>query len=144
MKQLSKIQSILFLVGGVLMVIGAGCFAFGFIYPSLLMVVCWFFLLGAILFSSMQLMQTYEGLNPTIKRLKRIQSFADVFFILSGLSMTDTVYQFFRPLFPDYLVYYTYIYNKWVVLLLIAAVFELYTVHRIDYEQKKDLPNQNS
>ena len=28
-------------------------------------------------------------------------------------------------------------YNKWVVLLLIAAFLEIYTVHRIDSEMKK-------
>ena len=50
MKQLSKIQSILFLIGGVLMVIGAGCYAFLLGQK----VVCWVYLVGALLFAWMQ------------------------------------------------------------------------------------------
>ena len=127
MKQLNRFQSILFLAGGTMMVIGAGCFAFGFIYPALLQVVCWVFLLGAILFSLMQNLQAYEGRNLAVRRLKSIQQFAGLFFILAGISMIDTVYQIF-----------TYIYNKWVLLLLVAAVLELYTTHRIASELKKE------
>lgn len=121
-----------------MMVIGAGCFAFGFIYPALLQVVCWVFLLGAILFSLMQNLQAYEGRNLTVRRLKSIQQFAGLFFILTGISMIDTVYQIFRPLFSDLVSYFTYIYNKWVLLLLVAAVLELYTTHRIASELKKE------
>ena len=73
------------------MVIGAGCFAFGFIYPALLQVVCWVFLLGAILFSLMQNLQAYEGRNLAVRRLKNIQQFAGLFFILAGISMIDRV-----------------------------------------------------
>ena len=120
------------------MVIGAGCFAFGFIYPALLQVVCWVFLLGAILFSLMQNLQAYEGRNLAVRRLKSIQQFAGLFFILTGISMIDTVYQIFRPLFSDLVSYFTYIYNKWVLLLLVAAVLELYTTHRIASELKKE------
>ena len=63
MKQLSKIQSVIFLLGGVLMVIGAGCFAFGFIYPQMLLYTSWGFLLGTVLFSVIQAMQFYEGFS---------------------------------------------------------------------------------
>ena len=48
MKQLNKTQSALFLIGGVLMVIGAGCFAF--LYEQ--QVVCWIYLVGALLFAT--------------------------------------------------------------------------------------------
>lgn len=138
MEQLSKIQTILFVLGGSLMVVGAGGFAFAFVWPQVLMVVCWLFLVGAVLFATMQLQQTYAGHSTVIKRLKRIQSLADLFFVLAGLSMVDTVFQFFRPLFTDYFSYYTYVYNKWVVLMLIAAALELYTVHRIGTELKHE------
>ena len=57
MRQLSKIQSILFIIGGVLMVIGVGCFVF--MVQQLVM--CWVFLAGAVLFATMQLLQVYEG-----------------------------------------------------------------------------------
>lgn len=101
MKQLNKIQTFIFILGGVLMVIGAGCFAFGYmIYPQLTLYTSWLFLLGTIAFSVMQSMQLYEGSSQVVHRLKRIQAVADIFFVLSGISMVDTVYAFARNWFP--------------------------------------------
>ena len=134
MKQLNKLQSILYAVGGALMVIGAGCFAFMWQQR----VVCWLYLVGATLFCLMQSMQTYEGTDFVVRRLKRIQAVANIFFMLAGILMIDTAYMFFRPLFDSSIAYVDYLYNKWVVLLLIAALLEIYTMHRIDHEMKKD------
>ena len=133
MKQLSKLQSIVFLLGGALMVVGVGSFVLLF-YQS---VSCWVFLAGAILFATVQLMQTFEGDNITIKRLKRIQDLSDILFIIAGILLVDTVYGFFRDFFSNYENYVTYLYNKWVIVLFLATLLELYTVHRIDYELSK-------
>lgn len=138
MKQLSKIQTAIFLAGGILMVVGAACFAFGFIYPRMLMYTSWIFLLGTVLFSLIQAMQLYEGPSHVIHRLKRIQYIADILFVLAGISMVDTVYAFFRQWFANYETYITYFYNKWVVFLLMAAILEMYTTHRISHELKKE------
>lgn len=138
MRQLSRLQSVCFVLGGILMVIGAGCYAFGFIHPRMLLYSCWVFLLGTIMFSIIQAMQLYEGTSPVIHRLKRIQGIADIFFVLSGISMVDTVYAFARNWFSNYETYITYFYNKWVLFLLIAALLELYTTHRISHELKKE------
>ena len=139
MKQLNKIQTFIFILGGVLMVIGAGCFAFGYmIYPQLTLYTSWLFLLGTVAFSVMQSMQLYEGSSQVVHRLKRIQAAADIFFVLSGISMVDTVYAFARNWFSNYETYITYFYNKWVVFLLVAALIELYTTHRISHELKKE------
>ena len=138
MKQLSKIKSAIFLLGGELMVVGAGCYAFGFIYPKMLLYTCWVFLVGTVLFSVIQAMQLYEGKSFVIHRLKRIQAMADICFVLSGISMIDTVYAFARNWFSNYEKYITYFYNKWVLLLLIAALLELYTTHRISRELEKE------
>ena len=54
MKQLSKLESAIFLLGGVLMVIGAACFVYRISHPQLVQVTSWGFLLGTILFSVMQ------------------------------------------------------------------------------------------
>lgn len=134
MKQLNKLQSILYAVGGALMVIGAGCFAFMWQQQA----VCWLYLVGTTLFCLMQSMQTYEGTDFVVRRLKRIQAVANIFFMLAGILMIDTAYMFFRPLFDSSIAYVDYLYNKWVVLLLIAALLEIYTMHRIDHEMKKD------
>ena len=139
MKQLNKIQASIFILGGVLMVIGAACFAFGFmIYPKMVLYTSWLFLLGTVSFSVMQAMQLYEGPSQVIHRLKRILTVADIFFVLSGISMVDTVYAFARNWFSNYETYITYFYNKWVVFLLVAALIELYTTHRISHELKKE------
>ena len=124
------------------MVVGAACFAFGFIQPQMLLYTSWLFLLGNVLFGVIQAMQVYEGTSLVIHRLKRMQYVADIFFVLSGVSMVDTVYVFARKWFDNYETYITYFYNKWVVFLLIAALLELYTTHRISHELKKEnLPN---
>ena len=115
------------------MVIGAGVFSFMLVQH----VACWVFLAGALLFAFIQGMQTYEGNDLTLRRLKRIQQVADLFFVLAGLSMVDTCYGFFRPLFANVETYIATIYNKWVVALLIAAALEVYTVHRMDHELSK-------
>ncbi len=121
------------MLGGALMVVGAGCFAFMWQQQA----VCWVFLLGTVLFSVMQMMQTYEGKELTVKRLKRIQSLADILFVVAGILMVDTAWGFFKPMFSDIFTYYNCVYNKWVVVLLIAAIVEVYTMHRLDHELSK-------
>ena len=121
MKQLSKIQTIVFLVGGILMVIGAGSYVFMF-QRAVMSVV---FLVGALCFALMQLEQRYDGQNVVIIRLRRIQLIADVLFILSGILMIDSHY-------------IQYVYNKWIMTLLIAAILEIYTVHRLSSELEKE------
>ena len=75
------------------MVVGAGCFVTGFMQH----VACWVFLVGAVMFTLMQSMQTYEGRNIAIRRLRRIMSLANILFLLSGILMVDTVYHFLLP-----------------------------------------------
>lgn len=134
MKQLTKLQSALFLAGGALMVVGAGCYAFLVAQKA----VCWVYLVGALLFAWMQVNQSYDGANTTIRRLKRIMSTADIFFVLSGLLMVDSAYMFLRDSFADSMTYFSLVYNKWVLLLLVAAILEIYTMHRIGTELRKD------
>lgn len=134
MKQLSRTQNIIFLVGGVLMVVGAGCFAFMWQQE----VMCWIYLAGAVMFATIQMMQTYEGNNITVRRLKKIMTTADIFFVLSGILMVDNAYRFMQQVFTNYVAYFQYVFNKWVLLLLVAAVLEIYTMHRISAELSKE------
>lgn len=134
MKQLNSTQNALFLAGGALMVIGAGCFAF------LLMqnIACWVYLIGSLMFAGIQASQTYNGNNPTISRLKRIMTLADCCFVVAGLLMVDNVYMLLRSAFANVFAYYEYVFNKWVMVLLIAALLEVYTMHRISSELAKE------
>ena len=128
MKQLSKFQSILFLLGGALMVVGVGSFVLLFNQRISF---------GAVLFALMQLMQTYEGNDLTIRRLKRIQDLSDMLFVIAGILLVDTAYGFLKDFCSSYENYITYFYNKWVAILFLAAILEVYTVHRIDHELSK-------
>ena len=133
MKKLNKIESILFMLGGMLMVTGIGCYVF-MLAPS---ITCWLALTGSILFSTLHMMQAYEGSQLAIKSLKRILNIADLLFVIAGILIVDSTYNFLRPAFENQESYITYVYNKWVLLLLIAAILEVYATHRIDYLLKK-------
>ena len=132
MRQLNKWQTAVFLVGAFLMVVGAG-----------LSVLAWkgapyVFSVGALAFVTMQMLQRYEGTNCVIRRLRRIMLLSDVMFLLSALLMIANMGNVFGL---SHLTYIEYVYNKWVVTLLIAAVLQLYislyicAAKRIIYEQ---------
>lgn len=138
MRQLNRLQSIVMLAGAFLMVAGAGLYVVGIHTAT-----PWVFTVGAIAFAVIQMQQTYDGRNHTIQRLRRIMTIGDVLFILSALLMLEDSYRVLLPLFTSYMEngyyqYVTYINNNWVILLLIAAVLEIYTTHRISHELDKE------
>ena len=105
-------------------------------------IMCWVYLLGAVMFATMQVSQLYEGNELTIRRLKKLQNLSDLLFVLAGVLLADTVYagighSFFKAMFSNQEAYITYLYNKWVILLLVSAILEVYTSHRIDHELSK-------
>ena len=129
MKQLSKIQLIIYLLGATLMAIGAGISILGWwIAPYV-------YCVGALCFASMQMLQRYEGTNFTIRRLRRIMLTSDVLFMLAGVLMLSNGHNVFGL---SYITYMEYVYNKWIVVLLIAAILQLYSMHRLDQELAKE------
>lgn len=138
MKQLTKAQSVILLIGSCLMVLGAVFYVLGF-----QTVTPWVFAAGAAAFVSMQARQTYGGRDFMIKRLVRIRTMGEVCFLLSALFMVENSYHFLLPLFlrfseNGYYHYVTYVHNNWVLLLLVAAVIQLYATHRIANELEKE------
>ncbi len=129
MRQLNSIQQIIFLVGAVLMVIGAGV--------SLLRwpLAPWIFAVGALGFASMQMLQTYDGPNLTIRRLRRIMLFSDVLFLVSAALMFAGNG---NPLRLEWTTYLQYVHQKWVATLLLAAILQLYVTHRISHELERE------
>ena len=83
----------------------------------------------------MQVLQRYEGDNFTISRLRRIMLVSDVLLIAVGALMFA---DYGNPFGLDRLTYLNYIHNNWVVVLLVAAVLQLYTVFRLDSELKQE------
>jgi hypothetical protein len=126
MKRLNKWQSALFVAGAVLMVIGAATSLFRWEAAP------WFFGAGALAYTTMQMQQTYEGRNFTVRRLRRIMLFSDFLLLLSAALMFISRWPQLGGL--DWLTYVNYVHNNWVVTLLLAAILQLYTTYRIDKE----------
>ena len=129
MRQLSKTETIILLVGGLLMVVGAGGSMFLQSWAA------YIFALGALMFAAMQMRQTYDGNNFTVRRLRRILLTSDVLFLLAGLLMLANQSNFFGI---DLLLYIKYVHNNWIVVLLVAAILQLYASHRIANELEKE------
>ncbi len=136
MRQLTTIESVVLLCGAVLMVVGAGLYVF---CPMAAAPVV--FVVGAVAFAVMQFRQTYDGDNLAVRRLRRIMCCADVMFLLSALLMVENTFHWLFPLFlklsNGYTLYMQCIHNNWVLALLVAAVLQLYSTHRIGKELKK-------
>jgi len=129
MRPLNKLQSIVFAVGAILMLAGA---AMGMFVRE---VAPWIFAVGALAYVAMQVQQRYEGDNFTIQRLRRIMLMSDILLIVvAALMFAD----YGNPFGLDQLTWLNYIHNNWIVVLLIAAVIQLYTVYRIDTELAKE------
>jgi hypothetical protein len=129
MKQLSSIETAILLIGGFLMVVGAGGSMFLQSWAA------YIFAPGALLFAAMQMRQSYEGNNFTIRRLRRIQLTSDVLFLLAGLLMLANQSNFFGI---NLLLYIKYVHNNWIIVLLVAAILQLYASHRIANELEKE------
>lgn len=138
MKELNKWQSILFVVGGCIMTIGAVGFIVVLGNIDVRRVFSWVYLVGAVSFSIMQTFQSYEGVNFVIRRLKRIQGIASLLFIIAGFLMIDNMWAVTRPFFNNDIDYLNTMGNKWVLALLIGAILEMYTATRISMELKKE------
>lgn len=129
MRQLNSFQIAIYLIGALLMAVGAGASMLAW-RPA-----PYVFAVGAIAFVSMQVIQRYEGTNFVIRRLRRMMLISDFFFILSAVLMIANTSNF---LGLDYITYIEYVYNKWVITLLIAAILQLYSTHRIGKELEKE------
>ncbi|MGI6223246.1 MAG: hypothetical protein ACOYJG_06535 [Prevotella sp.] len=138
MKELNKWQSIIYMVGGGIMTLGAIGFAVVLWNIDIRRVCSWVYLVGAVMFTVMQTMQSYEGRNFVVRRLKRIQGIASLLFIIAGFLMIDNMWFVTRPFFNNDIDYLNTMANKWVLALLIGAILEMYTATRISMELKKE------
>ena len=129
MRPLNSLQQAVFLIGAILMVVGAGVSLFRWPLAP------WVFALGALGFASMQMLQTYDGPNLTIRRLRRIMLFSDVLFLVSAVLMFAGNG---NPLHLEWTTYLQYVHQKWVATLLLAALLQLYVTHRIGRELERE------
>lgn len=148
MKQLNRTQIILMFAGGFTMVVCAALvmaltlYADSQLAVTVLKIVPWFFIAGAILFTIMQHAQRYEGRSLTIMRLKGIQSLSGLCFVAAGLLMAENFCRIVEPYvvndLDSYLMYCQIVKNNWVVATLIGAILQIYTTHRLTSELEKE------
>ena len=129
MRQLNKIENTILLFGAVMMVIGSGANIFAQPWAP------YVFGMGTVGYVLMQLKQKYEGSNVAIKRLRRMVIISDVCLLLAAVMMFANMDSLFRL---DAVTYIKYVHNNWVVVLLVAAMLQLYTSHRISKEILKN------
>jgi hypothetical protein len=132
MRQLNNLETMLLLLGGLLMVVGSGASLFLQSWAP------YVFAPGALLFAAMQLRQRYEGTDFVVRRLRRILILSDVLFLVAALLMFANESNF---LGIQYISYIKYVHNNWIVVLLVAAILQLYASHRIAHELDKDAKN---
>ena len=129
MRQLNKIENTILLFGAVMMVIGSGANIFAQPWAP------YVFGMGTVGYVLMQLKQKYECSNVAIKRLRRMVIISDVCLLLAAVMMFANMDNLFRL---DAVTYIKYVHNNWVVVLLVAAMLQLYTSHRISKEILKN------
>lgn len=119
MKELSKLQLYVYNIGGVLLVAGIAAP----IFSGIRAVSLYLYAFGALMFSSMQILQKYEGNDITLKRLRRQQILGALMLLLTGGLMACSVYGI-PPLCK----------GEWQMTLAIGALLEVYTAFRIPAE----------
>jgi hypothetical protein len=128
MKKLNKLQSVLMLLGGLLMATGAILFITHW-DPS-----PYVYILGSALFVSMQFLQRYEGVNITLRRLRNIYVIGGILILFTGILMIFN-YQY---VYLKWFNYGFYIRNEWVLSLFVGSLLQLYTSYRIPVELDKE------
>ncbi|MBO6144804.1 MAG: hypothetical protein J6O54_06075 [Prevotella sp.] len=129
MRELTNIENAVLLLGGLLMVVGSGASLFLCSWAP------YVFAPGALLFAAMQMRQRYDGSNFVVRRLRRLLLLSDVLFLVAALLLLANASNFL-PI--DYLSYVRYVHNNWIVVLLVAAILQLYAGHRIANEMEKE------
>lgn len=129
MRQLNNTENMIFLLGAVLMVVGSAANVLAQGWAP------YVFAVGALAFVLMQLKQGYDGSSITIRRLRRIMVVSDMCFLLAALLMFANDNNFIGLRWD---LYVTYVHNNWVVALLVAAILQLYSTHRIGREMEKE------
>lgn len=114
MKQITKLDNIISLVGSVLLFIGLILQFIKFEFAP------YVYLVGAVAVAWMQVKYGYEGNNIIIRRLRKQQLIGAMLLVMTGVLM---------------IVWHR---NEWVLCLSISAVLQLYTAFRIPQEEEKE------
>lgn len=111
---MKKIYSFVYMLGGVLLVVGSA------LYITRWAVAPYLYLVGSFMFGAMQMLDRYEGKNWMLRRLRRQQVLGAIVLMATGITMLVCKH------------------NEWIVGLLIGCLLELYTAFRIPQEYEKE------
>ncbi|MCD8318603.1 MAG: hypothetical protein LUC45_07115 [Paraprevotella sp.] len=126
MKTLNKFQNILYVLGAVMLLVGAAS------YVTAWSLSFYFYAVGACIFAAMQCLAGYEGDNLIVKRLRIQQVIGALLLVCTAVFMAMRTFNFgFARR------------NEWMVCLAVACVFELYTAFRIPSELEKESGRNN-
>ncbi len=122
MKQLSKLQNLIYAAGGLLLAVGAILYA----VPGLTGAAPYVYTVGVLGYAPMQMLARYGGRDLTVRRLRRQQLFSAVLLLLVAPLMFMNVLRV-GPLRG----------REWLLLLTIAAVYQVFTAFRIPAALKR-------
>ena len=111
---MKKICQYTYMVGGVLLVVGAA------LYITKWAGAPYLYLLGAFMFGAMQMHDRYTGTSFVIRRLRRQQLAGAISLMVAGIAMLVCKH------------------NEWILCLLVGCLCELYTAFRIPQELEKE------
>ncbi|MDO4715553.1 MAG: hypothetical protein Q4A44_04680 [Bacteroidales bacterium] len=119
---LTSWQLALYRFGGVMMLVGAFAYAVNALRT-------WSWLLygiGVLAYTSMQIYANYRGNNLIVRRLRRQQVLSCALLVFSALALVASHFELWFLRFG----------NTWLLLLIIATVFQVYTAFRIPMAMK--------
>lgn len=112
-----KIYNSIYMIGGILLVVGAA------LYITQWALAPYLYLVGSFMFGAMQMADRYTGKNWMLRRLRRQQILGAIVLMITGIAMLVCKH------------------NEWIVTLLVGCILELYTAFRIpqEYEKEKNM-----
>ena len=131
--------------GGVLMVFSAALIMASSFFiedPSVCVsihdIVPWIFLPATVVYVVIQRMLNTKTDSFILRRLYAIQLLSGVCFIVAALLLIEQYNGFLLPLVVNemnsYYNYLRFVHNNWVVMMLVGALLQLYSTHRISNE----------
>ena len=111
---MKKIQQTIYIIGGILLVVGAALYITQWAWAP------YMYIIGSFMFGAMQMLDRYTGKNFILRRLRRQQLVGAIALMLAGVLMLASNH------------------NEWILCLLVGCIFELYTAFRIPQELEKE------
>lgn len=113
-----KIYNLIYVLGGILLVLGAA------LYITKWALAPYLYITGSFMFGAMQMLDRYTGNNWILRRLRRQQVAGAIVLMIAGVAMLACKQ------------------NEWIMCLLVGCILELYTAFRIPQEYEKEQNTQ--